>query len=246
MCSTVPVGTAGGAAGAACAWREVAVRRDAAERKRESFWIFMGWDVREKATGMSIEEMNPNHGISKMRTAFRSGFGIALLLTWTITASPQQQATFSRPPTSFSAEDDKFPGAVPLPACVGRRLARDKDVMHLLEYEDLSTKELPASWFTASAQELARGGGTLLVVMGAGLNRGANINSFWIFRLRGQSCELLLSTGAHDLMILETKTAGLPNVKTISMTAVSSAQSVFRFDGRKYRLAQSKSGPTGE
>jgi len=89
---------------------------------------------------------------------------------------------FSKPPTFFSAEDATFPNAVPLPECARHLLAHDPETAGPLEYENLLPEQLPKDWFTASEQALDQRVGTLLVVMGAKVMRGANVNPFWIFR----------------------------------------------------------------
>src|SRR5579862_9175768 len=146
-------------------------------------------------------------------------------------AQQQWPKKFSNPPTSFSAEDEKFPGAVSLPDCVRRSLASNEHVLDALEYNRLSPEQLPADWFTASAQKLAQSKGTYFVVMGAGQLRGANINPFWIFWQHPKSCDLVLAIGAHDVDILKTKTNGLPDIRVLSATAVRWFEDQFSFDG---------------
>jgi len=158
----------------------------------------------------------------------------------------QLEQTFSHPPTSFSAEDDKFPHAVPLPSCVHRLLAIDTDVVHALEYERLSSEQLPEDWFTASERDLGQSGGTYVVVMAAGMMRGANINPFWIFRRTANSCNLLLSVGAHDLVVLNSRTNGLPDLKIASATAVDYFESKYKFDGKNYQIVKRLTQPIGE
>jgi hypothetical protein len=169
----------------------------------------------------------------------------AFMPVWGNTAQEPQE-TFSHPPTSFSAEDDKFPHAVPLPDCVRRLLANDDHVANTLNYEHLSREQLPADWFTASEQKLAQGDETYLVVMGAGMMRGANINPFWVFRQSTKYCDLLLSAGAHDLEVLKTKTNGLPDVKIAAATAVLYFESEYTFDGHSYQVVKRASQPIGE
>jgi hypothetical protein len=175
-------------------------------------------------------------------------YSILLFLAVGMTAfratAQQPQAIFSHPPTSFSAEDDKFPKAVPLSSCIRRLLASDQDVANTLQYEHLSPDQLPEDWFTAAERDLGQNAGTYFVVMGAGLMRGANINPFWIFVL--DSCRLLLSTGAHNLEVLKTETNGLPDVKIAAATAVSYFENQFTFDGHNYQEIKRTSQPIGE
>jgi hypothetical protein len=175
---------------------------------------------------------------------------LILLLALDLTAfraiAQQPQETFSHPPKAFSAEDDKFPHATPLPDCVRRLLANDEHVVDTLNYEHLSPEQLPADWFTASERDLGQGNGTYVVVMGAGLMRGANINPFWVFQASANSCNLLLTVGAHDLEVLNTKTNGIPDIKIVALTAVRHFENQYRFDGHNYQVAKRVSQPIGE
>lgn len=170
----------------------------------------------------------------------------ALGLTAFCAIAQQPQKTFSHPPKAFSAEDDKFPDATPLPDCVRRLLANDEHVVDTLNYEHLSSEQLPADWFTASERDLEQANGTYIVVMGASLMRGANINPFWIFQAATNSCRLLLTVGAHDLEVLNTKTNGLPDIKIVALTAARYFENQYRFDGRNYQVVKRVSQPVGE
>ena len=174
---------------------------------------------------------------------------LILLLTLALcafrTSAQQLPEPFSNPPSLFSAEDDKFPHAVALPDCVRQLLASDKDVTIRLEHQHLSPEQLPADWFTASEQDFGHGNGAYLVVMGASVMRGANINPFWIFRQSPKACDLLLSVGAHDVKVLGTRTNGLPDLKTDAMTAVYYFENRYTFDGRKYEVVERRSQPIG-
>jgi len=152
---------------------------------------------------------------------------------------------FSNPPTSFSAEDATFPNAIPLPECARLLLAHDRETAGPLEYENLPPEQLPRDWFTASEQPMKQGNETLLVVMGAKMMRGANVNPFWIFLRSGESCETVLKVGAHDIDALKTRTNGLPDIKIVAMTAVSVGESWYKFDGKTYQLARTLRQPIG-
>ena len=179
-----------------------------------------------------------------------NGRSLTILLIFGLTAfraAGQEAAkTLSHPPTSFSMEDDKFPGAVPLPDCVRRLLTSDDHVVNTLQYADLTPEQLPEEWFTVSEKDLGQNNGKLLVVMGASQMRGANINPFWIFQQFERSCRLLLDVGAHDLEILDSKTNGLPDIEIDAATAVWYFENLFKFDGRGYQEVSRSSGPIGE
>ncbi len=81
--------------------------------------------------------------------------------------------------------------------------------------------------------------------MGARMMRGANINPFWIFRLSAKSCNLLLTFGAHDLEVFNTKTNGLPDIEIVALTSVRYFESEYRFEGRSYQVVRQTSQPNG-
>ena len=92
---------------------------------------------------------------------------------------------------------------------------------------------------------MKQGNETLLVVTGAKMMRGANVNPFWIFLRSGESCETVLKVGAHDIDALKTRTNGLPDIKIVAMTAVSVGESWYKFDGKTYQLARTLRQPIG-
>lgn len=134
---------------------------------------------------------------------------------------------------------------MPTPNCVRRLLANDPHVLNTLKYKPLSPERLPADWFTASERELGGSYRTYLVVMGARMMRGANINPFWIFRLSAKSCNLLLTFGAHDLEVFNTKPNGLPDIEIVALTSVRYFESEYRFDGQSYQVVRQTSQPIG-
>jgi hypothetical protein len=146
-------------------------------------------------------------------------------------------------PAVFSSEEDSFPGAVALPECARTWLARDAHVSRRLDSLHLSLAQLPGAWFTAGAVNLGEPNEKLLVVMGTGELRGANINPFWILRWPGQSCDLLLATAAHHLEFLDTKTHGLPDVQVGFASTGNTSEHQYKFDGRAYMEADDACRP---
>ncbi len=167
------------------------------------------------------------------------------LLVFHVTAQRPTEK-FSHPPISFSAEDEHFPNEVPLPDCVRLLLATDRQVIYRLNYANLSPDQLPTNWFTASELDIGWSKGRLLVVMGADGMRGANINPFWVFRRSASSCDLLLTVGAHDVELLNTKTDGLPDIRIDAATAARYSENWFNFDGQTYREVRRTAQPIGD
>jgi hypothetical protein len=78
-------------------------------------------------------------------------------------------------------------------------LGQNRDVLKVPRYSKLGPEQLPDKWFTATEVPLGVGAEKYLVVMAAEIVRGANINSFWVFRESDKGCGLLFQAGAHDL-----------------------------------------------
>ncbi len=187
-------------------------------------------------------------GVSQ-RTEKRFLSGALILLVFFATAlvaTAQEREIFSHPPTSFSAEDDRFPNEAQLVDCVRQSLAADGHVVIALKHEGLTAAQLPDEWFTAFTQDLGGQGGRYWVVMGARHMRGANVNPFWIFRQTGGSCDLLLAAPAHDVEILRTQTNGAPDLQIAAETAAYYFTVVYEFDGKQYQVAKRGSAPIGE
>jgi hypothetical protein len=146
-------------------------------------------------------------------------------------------------PAVFSSEEDSLPGTVPLPECARTWLARDAHISRQLDRLHLSLAQLPGAWFTAGAVNLGKPDERLLVVMGTGELRGANINPFWILRWPGQSCDLLLATAAHHLEFLGAKTHGLPDVQIGFASTGNTSEHQYKFDGRAYMEADDACRP---
>ena len=146
-------------------------------------------------------------------------------------------------PAVFSSEEDSLPDAVALPECARTWLARDAHVSRQLDRLYLSLAQLPGAWFTAGAVNLGKPDQKLLVVMGTGELRGANISPFWILRWLGQSCDLLLATAAHHIEFLDTKTHGLPDVQIGFASTGNTSEHQYKFDDRAYMEADDACRP---
>src|SRR5262245_4276042 len=145
----------------------------------------------------------------------------------------------------FSAEDDTLAAPVSLPISVLALLAQDSGVQQALKAENLSTDELPASWFSASEVHLNGTAERCLVVVGQEYLLGANVTTFWIFHPTNdqQQFELIFNAPAHDLEITETQSRGYYDLQALSASATQVFTSTFRFDGSRYQLSSSTSEP---
>ena len=63
---------------------------------------------------------------------------------------------------------------------------------------------------------------------------GANVTSFWIFRVISVDPKLVLFTGALALEIQSRKSNGLNEIRTRSVTMQHVNTAIYRFNGTKY------------
>jgi len=146
--------------------------------------------------------------------------------------------------TDFSAEYDTVVHPVPLPESVLQILRNDRHVSLAMKGNDIPPDRLPPKeWFAASEIHLGRPVERDLVVMGVNGLRGANVNTFWVFRKTAERYELVLHVAVHDLKALESKSNGYRDIQTWSSTAVTHTTLLFKFDGRQYQLAEKKTEP---
>jgi len=146
---------------------------------------------------------------------------------------------------AFSAEESAFENPVSLPDAVRKLLAADPHVAKALEIRHIEPVGLPTEWFTASKIKLGISNDDGLVVMGADAMHGANINPFWILRHTRHGYQLILTLAAHDLTFLKSTTNKLRDLQSASATASQRSESVLKFDGNVYRMAERSSGPIG-
>ena len=154
--------------------------------------------------------------------------------------------------TNFSIETsiEKIEKPVPLPSGVLQLLKKDEDALESsvgCTDEGGGPDALQASWFVASEVHLGRQDEKDLVVLAANqcLN-GANVGPFWVARKTKQGYQLVLSTGGHDLKILDSRSKGFRNIRRASLTAVTVSTTTYHFDGQRYQEFNSTSGPIGE
>jgi hypothetical protein len=96
--------------------------------------------------------------------------------------------------------------------------------------------KIPASWFVGSEIHLDDDSLPDLVVTAVNACLfGANLVPFWIFRKTSEGYELLLSTNALGLDVLNARSRGLRSIRATAATARRVSRVVYMFDGSKYR-----------
>jgi hypothetical protein len=138
----------------------------------------------------------------------------------------------------FTAEDEHVKKPIPIPDDILAILRDDDLVRSSLENEGVST--IPTSWFSASAIGLRDHGVKDLVLVGEGPLHGTNVTTFWVFRSKSDSHELVLTAPAHTMAFKKTRSKGYRNIELTSATARQISTVIYQFDGKQYRKVQSK------
>lgn len=149
------------------------------------------------------------------------------------------QAAGKRPPIKknqwhFTAENDGPHPKVEIPDAVLRSISHDHWVRDRLDGAKPPLKEVPRSWLLGTKVRLKGPGEDDIVVQGTGWLQGANITTFWIFRVHGDKAKLLLEISAHDLFVGSRRKDGYLTVEADSLTATTISTVWLRMKNGKY------------
>lgn len=125
----------------------------------------------------------------------------------------------------FSAEDERVQYPIKLPDSVLAIIDEDENTL------------------SASEVHLAGPSEKDIVVMAVGSLRGANVTEFWVFRPTDRGFEMLLDAPVHDLIVKNSRSNRYRDIELLSATAVTFSTVIVKFDGKKYQIYKSKSGP---
>jgi hypothetical protein len=180
----------------------------------------------------------------------------ALLTLGLTTAAGQAQNRFSEEQSHFAAEQEviRVQHPVTLPEEALRVLRTDDNVRLCVRHEHLSPDQVPPSWFVASEIHLNGQTEADLIVQPAIMtdspapNRclyGAKTVQFWVLRKTAQEYQLVLTINSVDLNVLKTKRNGYRDIVVSELTVSEVTRAIYRFDGKKYKLSQTKTEPIG-
>jgi hypothetical protein len=162
------------------------------------------------------------------------------LLAWGVSTCIGQQRHRSSEQRVFGAEDESFKQPFDLPRSILDILSSDDMVADSLRDKGISPKELPASWFLASAIYLAKHTEQDVVVMGRCPVCGANVVPFWVFRPVETGYNLVFFSGGLALSISRHRSNGYLNLETSLVSMQKPRTGVWRFDGSRYQLVPGK------
>jgi hypothetical protein len=164
----------------------------------------------------------------------------AILMTGA--AKPQQgNKSIPSEQTRFGLEESVV-HPVPVPSKVVAILKDDAEVRSRgCRDQAESANQVSASWFEASQIHLDGSGEVhLLVKAKNGCLFGANIGPFWIFRNTPQGYQLVLNVSALGVELLRSRTNGYRDVSAGAVAGGKAVSVIFKFDGRKYLEARTK------
>jgi hypothetical protein len=143
----------------------------------------------------------------------------------------------------FSAEDPAVKNPVAIPDQVLAVLRQDRTVASVLENQKIQPRDLPSSWFSASAIHLSKSGREDLVVVGEPPVSGGSGALFWVFLRTEGGYRLALAAAGHDLLVRKSYSNGYRNIELVAMTAEQVSRTLCRFDGQRYRRVKMRSNP---
>jgi hypothetical protein len=166
---------------------------------------------------------------------------VAYLLIGTFLAAGSASAKDSVQPTEgrrdlFRVDDARFKNAAPLPKGVLDVLAAREEAGYARDY----TREHPRAdlnqFFMAVPLHLSDPGKTDYIVAGLFPLTGADCNWFWIVRSDGKGFRVVLFANVSYVELLESKTNGFDDIRTVFSLPSESTTRTYRYTGDKYRL----------
>lgn len=154
---------------------------------------------------------------------------VGLMVSGAVAQAPKQGSEWH-----FSAENDGSYPSAEIPVTVLRLISHDEGVRNLLDRQKPPQKTVPRAWLSASKVHLKNKDESDIVVQGTGPMLGANVTTFWVFRLNGDNADLLSEIVAHDLIIRLPRKDGYLTVDAVSATASSVTTVSFQMKNGKY------------
>lgn len=154
---------------------------------------------------------------------------VAFGVRGTAAQSPKQETKWH-----FSAENDGSYPSTEIPVAVLQLISRDEGVRNLLGAQQPPRMEVPRAWLSASKVRLTDRDESNIVIQGIGPILGANVTTFWVFRVKGDNADILLEVVAHDLIIGPPRKEGYLMVDAVSATASSVTTASFQMENGKY------------
>jgi len=191
-----------------------------------------------------------------MRHKSRLGLLLAVTMYGATGHTQQGEKPLQREQSSFSMEQEIVPIEKPvtLPGGALQALEKDTDVSSCMENANVSSGQLPSSWFVGSQIHLEGPGEMDLIVLPRNLGATQSMHpapnacffgpytaKFWVLRMTREGYELALSVHTHGLGVLKTRWKGYRDIETAISSLNGSTTTLYRFDGQHYKSYSARS-----
>lgn len=136
---------------------------------------------------------------------------------------------------------DPFEHQVPLPPDVLKALLNDDAVTSSFARMTDYQRNNPAELFFASEARLGRPDEVDYVVGGMMPLCGVSFDWYWVVRPTARRPEVVLFATGNVMELMETRAHGYRDIRTVGGTHWETDESVYRFDGKKYKLWKKRS-----
>src|SRR6266478_5832239 len=171
-----------------------------------------------------------------MGIAFRTVSALVLVVIADGILVTQGQEAHSIHDQTLFSEEEPLQHAVPLTPDVLSVLLKTKQAKQGLEFANDSQRNNPAQLFRAAEVDLRRPGEVDLVVIGILPMRGADNCWFWVVRSARNHPKVVLIAGGNSLEVMNSRTSGYRNIRSIWSSPSDTSQKIYHFDGKSYIL----------
>jgi hypothetical protein len=135
---------------------------------------------------------------------------------------------------------DPFEHEVTLPPDVLKALLNDDGIKSMLRYATDYQRNHPSELFFATEAHLGRTDEVDFIVGGMPPLCGASFDWYWVVLPIPKKPKLLLSASGNVIELMDSRTKGYRDIRTVGGTFWIFDEEVYHFDGKKYKLWKRK------
>jgi|SRR6185312_1505817 hypothetical protein len=175
-----------------------------------------------------------------MAKASRTTCLLVLLVVAAGIAASQARKTHLLHEQTLFREDKPLQHPVPVSQDVLRVLLERDEVKQGLDFSSDSERNNPTQLFRAAEVYLSSSDEVGLVVIGIPPMTGADNDWFWVVRSPRHNPSVVLFSGGDYLQLLNSGTNGLRDIRRLFSTASETRETIYKFDGTRYKIAKDK------
>lgn len=169
---------------------------------------------------------------------------VAVIVADGVLVAQGQKAQPVRDQTLFS-EEGTLQNQVALSPNILKILLKTRQARQGMQFASDAEENKPAELFRAAEVHLGRRDEVDLVVIGVPPMSGADNGWFWLVSsATSNHPKVVLFAGGNSLEIMESRTNGYRDIKSIWSSPNETSQRIYHFDGKSYRLWKEKWTPT--